>query len=152
MLSAEFPQFEHEIRRLEKLFGKRDLDDELIQVYWGALKDLQFPVFKRFVERHEKYGKFFPKPSELRGKEDKLPEVKGGKDDATFKQCEALCIRNLEALKARDPAAHRREVRLRQLDRLLATEHPGSSIFEAAQHESHDLRAKANRQRGQAND
>jgi hypothetical protein len=134
MIAAEFQQFETAIRRLEKLFSKK-IDDETIQAYWRSLKDLQLPVFVRFVERHEKYGKFFPKPSELRAKEDKLPDVAGGKDDAAFKEAEARCIRNLEELRKADLEEHRREVGRRQLDRIIATQHPGSSLYEAALNE-----------------
>lgn len=98
MLASEFSEFEAIIRRLEKVFAKK-IDDETMQAYWGALKDQTLAVFTRFAERHERYGKFFPKPSELRAKEDKLPEVQGGKDDATFRQGEESAIRNLEDLR-----------------------------------------------------
>lgn len=98
MMAAEFAQFETAIRRLEKMFGK-NLDDETMQAYWRSLKDLQLPVFIRFVERHEKYGRFFPKPSELRAKEDKLPSVAGGRDEADFKAAERRCIENLEEMR-----------------------------------------------------
>lgn len=141
MLTAEFPQFETEMRRLEKLFGKT-IDDELMQSYWFALKDQQFGVFKRFVERHEKHGKYFPKPADLRSKEDRLPEVEGGKDDATFREGESRCIRNLEHLRGADPIRFKREIHMRYLDRLISKEHPGSSIFEAASTEWHQLRSQ----------
>lgn len=136
MLASEFPEFEACVRRLEKVFTKK-IDDETMQAYWGALKDQQLGVFKRFAERHERHGKFFPKPADLRAKEDKLPEVPGGKEDASFKDGEARCIRNLEELRKLDPAAHRREVGRRQIDRILATQHPGSSLYEAALNEWH---------------
>lgn len=96
MMAAEFAQFETAIRRLEKLFSKK-IDDDTMQAYWRSLKDLALPVFIRFVERHEKYGKFFPKPSELRAKEDKLPPVAG--NDADFKAAEMRCIIHLEQLR-----------------------------------------------------
>lgn len=136
MLAAEYAQFEAEIRRLEKFFERREsLDDELIAAYWTALKDLPLPVFKRFCERHEKFGKYFPKPADLRAKEDKLPNVEGGKDDGPFQEGEARCIRYLEELRKKDPEEHRREVGRRVLDRILATQHPGSSMYEAALNE-----------------
>lgn len=134
MLASEFPEFESVVRRLEKVFAKK-IDDDTMQAYWGALKDQQLITFKRFAERHERYGKFFPKPADLRSKEDKLPEVPGGKDDAGFKDGEARCIRYLEELRKRDPEEHRREVGRRQLDRILATQHPGTSLYEAALNE-----------------
>lgn len=134
MLASEFPEFEAVVRRLEKVFAKK-IDDDTIQAYWGALKDLHLSVFRKFAERHERYGKFFPKPSDLRAKEDRLPEVPGGKEDAGFKDGEARCIRYLEELRKTDPEGHRREVGIRQLDRILATQHPGSSMYEAAYNE-----------------
>lgn len=139
MLAADFPKFEIEVRRLEKLFGKA-IDNDVIQSYWFALKDQQFEVFQKFVQRHERHGRFFPKPSELRAKEDRLPEVPGGKEDSSFKDGEARCIRNLEELRGSDSEGHRREVGKRQLDRIIATQHPGSSLYEAALNEWHSQR------------
>jgi hypothetical protein len=103
MLASEFPQFETVVRRLEKVFSKK-IDDETMQAYWGALKDQHLATFKRFADRHERYGKFFPKPFELRAKEDKLPEVQGGKDDATFREGEERAIKRLEKLRQDNPA------------------------------------------------
>lgn len=99
MLASEFAEFELIVRRLEKIFAKK-LDDETIQAYWGALKDQSLAVFRRFAERHEKHGKFFPKPSELRPKEDKLPPVE---DRNSLRAAEDLAIRNLEDLRQKDP-------------------------------------------------
>jgi hypothetical protein len=101
MLASEFPEFEVAIRRLEKIFTKK-LDDETMQAYWGALKDQHLATFKRFVERYERYGKFFPKPSDLRAKEDKLPPVE---DHNSLRAAEDLTIRNLEDLRQKDPRA-----------------------------------------------
>lgn len=140
MQTAEFAEFQTMVHRLSKIFGKK-VDDEMMQSYWFALKDQQLPVFKKFVERHERYGKFFPKPSELRAKEDKIPEVQGGKDDKSFKEAEARCIANLEELRARDPIAWRKEVETRSIDRIIATQSPGSSMYEAAMNEQRQRRA-----------
>lgn len=98
MMAADFPHFENTIRRLEKLFSKK-IDDEVIQSYWRALKDLSLAQFQRFAERHEKIGKFFPKPFELRPKEEKAPVERDSKSDADFKAAERRCIENLEELR-----------------------------------------------------
>lgn len=136
MLAAEFGEFETELRRVAKtLPPKTELDDEMMQSYWFALKDQSLAVFKRFVAHHERYGRWFPKPFELRAKEDRTPAVEGGKEDGSFKAAEAMCIRNLEDLRKKDPEEHRREVGRRVLDRILATQHPGSSMYEAALNE-----------------
>lgn len=123
MLTADFPAFEAEIRRLEKIFGKA-LDDEGIQIYWGALKDQSLAQFKRFVVSHEKGGKFFPKPFELRAKEERAGVVRDAAADASFKSGEARCIRNLEELRRENPDKWLVEVRMRKLDRLIAITDP----------------------------
>lgn len=106
MLASEFAEFESIVRRLEKIFTKK-LDDETIQAYWGALKDLSLATFRRFAERHEKHGKFFPKPSELRPKEDKLPPVS---DATSMRSHDEIAIRRLEELRQKDPAEWERQV------------------------------------------
>jgi hypothetical protein len=106
MQASEFSEFESTVRRLEKIFTKK-LDDETIQVYWGALRDLSFATFRRFAERHEKFGKFFPKPSELRPKEDKLPPVS---DINSLRVHDDIAIRRLEELRQKDPAEWERQV------------------------------------------
>ena len=106
MLAIEFPEFETIVRRLEKIFAKK-LDDETIQAYWTALKDQSLATFRRFAERHERHGKFFPKPSELRPKEDKLPAVS---DTSSLRQHEEDAIRRLEDLRQKDPVEWERQV------------------------------------------
>lgn len=70
MMAAEFDKFVELIRKLEKLYGKKGLDDETMQMYWAALKELSFPTFEKKVAEHIKRAKFFPKPAELRPRED----------------------------------------------------------------------------------
>lgn len=127
MLAAEFGQFEIEIKRLEKIFGK-SLDDETMQAYWSALKDQHLAQFKRFVAHHEKAGKFFPKPFELRPK-DERPVIRDSKADGDFKTAEARCMRNLEELRRKDPDKWRAEVTVRKLDRLIATTDADSPAY-----------------------
>jgi len=43
--------------------------DDLIPQYWNALKDQHIESVKRCAARHMRYGKFFPKPWELRPKD-----------------------------------------------------------------------------------
>lgn len=45
---------------------KREVDDQLIALYWDALKDQPITKVRIQVERHIRYGKHFPRPSELR--------------------------------------------------------------------------------------
>lgn len=45
--------------------------DVLITPYWNALLDLPIETVRRELARHTRYGKFFPKPAELRPKDSK---------------------------------------------------------------------------------
>jgi hypothetical protein len=120
MLTNDLPAFEETIKRLEKIFGK-ELDDETMQAYWGALKDQSLATFNRLAEHHVRNGKFFPKPFELRPKEDR-GLVRDATADGAFQQAEARCIANLEELRRQNPTKWAAEVRLRKLDRVIATE------------------------------
>lgn len=115
MYTTDRDAFEQVLTKLATAFPK-DLTDDLRAVYWEALKDLPIETVRRMADQRAKYGKFFPKPSELRPADDK---PKGEpKMDASFREAERLCIANLEELRARDPAAHRREVAKRRIARL----------------------------------
>jgi hypothetical protein len=133
MYQTDFEQFGALMRQLSQVFAKK-LTDEMVQAYWAALKDQSFPTVKRFADQHIRYQKFFPKPFELREKEEKSV-ARDAKADADFKAAEDRCIRNLEELRTLDPIAHRREVGRRVVNRVLATQHPGSSMYEAALNE-----------------
>ena len=134
MQSADFPEFKTTLQRLKKQWPKKELDDEIVQLYWRALRDQPLAIFRKFVERHEKHGRTYPQPSDLRPKEDKLQSVSGTGDSA-FDEGVARSVRNLEELRKRDPEAWRVEVAIRRMSRILATESPGSSMYEAASNE-----------------
>lgn len=70
MLSSEFALFETELAVVAKLYSKT-LEDDLVQIYWSALKDIPFELFKAILRSYIKRGKFFPKPAELRPAGDK---------------------------------------------------------------------------------
>jgi hypothetical protein len=50
---------------------------QLMDSYWSALKDVTIEAVKREATRHARYGKFFPKPYELRPKDDKPKHEEG---------------------------------------------------------------------------
>lgn len=128
MMAADFARFETVVRRMEKLFGKK-IDDESMQSYWRALKDQSLQQFERMADKHERYGRFFPKPAELRPKDDAgVAVVRSGKMEAEFKEGEALCVRNLQDIgEGCEEWVH--EVRLRRADRLMATVHESDPTY-----------------------
>lgn len=68
MLATEFDRFHGILWRLSKVYGK-EVDNDLAQAYWQALKDLAWETVNRKADEHLKRAKFFPKPSELRPKD-----------------------------------------------------------------------------------
>lgn len=71
MHRPDFEPFRAHLNSLAGIFGKKPLEDAQVQAYWAALKDLPFELVERAVRHHTRYGKFYPKPSELRPKDDK---------------------------------------------------------------------------------
>ena len=132
MQRPDFADFRALLDRCAEVYGKPKPSDGLIEAYWAALLDLNFALVKRCAEAHLKHGKFFPKPAELRPKEDKPQSVMDPKADAAFREGEARAIRNLEELRRQDSEAWRKEVRVRHLDRLIATLPQGSAAYEVA--------------------
>jgi hypothetical protein len=70
MQTGDFPTFRGELNAMAVVFSKV-LEDSLVQMYWDALKDQSLAGFKERCRVHLKKGKFFPKPAELRPKEEK---------------------------------------------------------------------------------
>lgn len=128
MLTSDLPEFEATIERCEKIFGK-DLDDDTVRVYWDALRDQSLATFKRLADHHIRNGKFFPKPFELRPKEER-GVVRDAVAEAAFKHAEARVVRTLEDLRHRDSARYEATVTLGRLDRLIATTHESHPSYQ----------------------
>ena len=127
MLASDYAEFEAMMRRFEKIFGKA-IDDETMQLYFGALREVPLNVVRKKAEEYLKRAKFFPKPVDLRPKDD--APVRDVAMDAAFADGVARCIRNLEELRLRDPIKWKVEVRLRKLDRLVAITHPSEPAYQ----------------------
>lgn len=97
--AADFEDFAALIGRMCTVFGKKP-SDELVSSYWEALKDLALPVVKRCADNHARYGKFFPKPYDLRPKDD---TGHGVKEDKDFKAALEQNIRNWDERLRADP-------------------------------------------------
>lgn len=80
MHRPDFDEFRELLNSLSTTFSKPMLDDVAVQSYWNALKDQTLESVKRQAVYHTRYGKFFPKPVELRPRDDRAPQ-KPGSDD-----------------------------------------------------------------------
>lgn len=104
MLAAEFAEFEELLRKHSQVFSKK-LTNEMVQGYWDALKDLSLGTIKRCADNHLRYSKFFPKPMELRPRDDNPKSVK---EDFAFKASLVECMRHWDDRIAADPIVGRR--------------------------------------------
>lgn len=75
MHQSEFEGFSAVLKRLAAAFSKK-LTDELTQAYWEALRDQSLSTVERIAAQRTRYGKFFPKPAELRPSEAVQEEAK----------------------------------------------------------------------------
>lgn len=140
MYTTDVKAFNETLDRLAVVFPK-ELSDQTRTVYWEALKHVDIRVVRECAKRHESFGKFFPKPVELRPKDDKPPLPIAG--DASGKDALARCVRNLDELKREDPAKWECEVRAIRNARVLATTFAGTPEHEAARRVDHQLRQSA---------
>lgn len=109
MHQDDFAEFSALLARLAEIYPKK-ITDETVQAYWGALKDQSIATITRLANQHAKFSKFFPKPFELRPKDDK-PALSDPKTDGAFREAEDRAIRNLEDLRQRNPVAWEKHVR-----------------------------------------
>lgn len=98
MYQGDFETFKALLEKLAKVFSKK-IDNEIVQTYWDALKDLPISVVLYRCERHLKYEKFFPKPFQLRPDE-KVPIAL----DGLSKSAEERAMRRLEEQRVTDPS------------------------------------------------
>lgn len=71
MHAPDFDRFRALLDQLAALFSREKPDDVLVQAYWNSLRDLPIEIVEACAKSHQRYGKFFPKPYELRPKDDK---------------------------------------------------------------------------------
>lgn len=126
MFAAEFSEFEKLLRQHSWVYGKK-LTDEAVQGYWDSLKDLAFPVIKRCADFHLRHAKFFPKPCELRPKDEK--PASGVKTDHTFQTAVEQNLRHWDELLRKDPLGTKRMLLGAYVARIGVQEHPGSIAY-----------------------
>jgi hypothetical protein len=98
MHKSDFDVFSTLLAQLGTVYSKK-LDDGLIQAYWSALKDQSLATVSEMAKVHMRYGKFFPKPVELRPKDSRDKPME---HTSTSKADERAMLR-LEDGRRRDP-------------------------------------------------
>jgi len=96
---ADFDHFSAVLGKLAVVYGKK-LDNELVQAYWDALKDQSIVAIIDLATTHTRYGKFFPKPVELRPKDYRDKPMEHGKST----KAEERALRRLEDQRQTDPS------------------------------------------------
>ena len=98
MHQSDFEGFSALLNRVAAVYSKK-LTDDVVQGYWTALKDQTLTTITELANSHTRYGKFFPKPIELRPKDDKPEPTPDGK----FEEGERRAIEGLEHLRRTEP-------------------------------------------------
>jgi hypothetical protein len=98
MHSPDKKNFDELMERLGETFSK-PVTDLMKQTYWVALKDQPWEIVEACANSHCRYGKFFPKPAELRPKGEKHVE----QDSAAIERNEKFIVDTWEQLRQRDP-------------------------------------------------
>lgn len=75
MYSSDYDSFRRVIEELSLAFN-RPFTDELVRVFWDALKDAPFPGVKELANKWKVSGKKFPTPSDLRPERVRAPARK----------------------------------------------------------------------------
>lgn len=123
MHQNDFDRFTQVLQHVAAVYSKK-LDDVLIQQYWKALKDMYLPTIERLADQHMRYQKFFPKPFELRPRED--PPARESGSDGGFHKGVEFCRRNWDERMQRDPELTRIELTIAKTDRIIAAVHESS--------------------------
>jgi hypothetical protein len=107
MYSTDAQGFRSILDELATLFGK-DLTDDQRTMYWNSLKDRPIASIAECAHKHMRFGKHFPRPFELRPKDDKPPAEK--RDDAVLMEGEKRANERLEDLRGNNPPEWYRQV------------------------------------------
>lgn len=125
MYEPDFEAFRSVLNRCAEVFSKPQPSDVIVQAYWRALKDVDLATVQRRADEHCKRGKFFPKPYELRPREEKAPRH----EDPAFRAAEASNVAHWEEMRREDPERHRREVAKARIARLEVVGDRSSSTY-----------------------
>lgn len=132
MHASDRDEFFALLDQLAEVFGKPKLDDVKSQAYWRALRDLPLATIRRCAESHQRFGKFFPKPVELRPREDKPPIEASPRHEAELRAAIAYNRATWEELRRQDPEGYTYEHGMAVAARAMATTEEGSPIYAQA--------------------
>lgn len=114
MHSPDKRNFDQLMDTLGETFGK-PATDLMKQSYWMALKDQPWEVVETCAKSHMRYGKFFPKPSELRPKDENRPVVQ---NDAEVQARYDFVTETWERMRKADPEKFWRDFQTAYIGRL----------------------------------
>ena len=114
MFKPDTGRFNELMEQLGEAFDKPPTPAQ-VDLYWNALKDLPYEIVEACAQGHMRFGKFFPKASELRPKGDKPPIAT---DPQAMDAAEKASVKTWEALRARDPKQYWTDFRLAYLSRI----------------------------------
>lgn len=101
----DFEPFREMLNTLADVFTRKPLDDAQVQAYWNALRDLSLEAVQHGAAYHTRYGKHFPRPVELRPRDDKPSGAPESGD--VIAQADRAAARWAERTRAKaDPLAH----------------------------------------------
>jgi len=118
--------------QLAEVFGKPKLDDLKSQSYWRALRDLPLATIRRCAETHQRFGKFFPKPVELRPRDDKPPIEVSPRHEAELRVAITYNRATWDELRRKEPERYGYEHGMAVAARAIATTDPGSPVYAQA--------------------
>ena len=127
MFVTEFNSFRVTMDSLSDVFTRPHMTDSQLGTYWDALKDMHIDTFRKAAAHHTKYGKFMPKPAELRPRTEKPPEPQ---DDRALDNAERLTVQAWEELRARNPGEYWQKFREAFVARLGFRFDPASPQYE----------------------
>lgn len=103
MRASEADEFDAMLKDWADTLCKK-LEPNVAKSYWNALKDLPLATIRRRGDEHVKRNKFFPKPCELRPRDEKPePSVEANKSAQDFRVAEQRCVRNCDDMLVVDP-------------------------------------------------
>ena len=142
MHKTDFDNFRALLDNQADVFSKPKPNDNLVASYWSALRDVSFSTVKACAERHARHGKFFPKPFELRPREDKPPAAEDAASKAKFEAAQQFSMEAWQVLKREQPDRYEILWREALLARLEVITPESSPAFERVRQEAYAFAQK----------
>lgn len=131
----DFEPFRKQLDALCATFDRPPAKDEMVEAYWNSLRDVRFSEVQRNVARivrNATKDTKWPKPGDLRDQAPDETSRRSASMEAAFREAEANCVRNLDAMRAQDPELWKLEVSIAKVGRCIAAEHPSTPQFAEA--------------------